>query len=134
MTRRASLLALLVLCVLAAPAAAKVVHYKRFHSPTGQIRCLLEKYGGRGIECSAPYLPPAEHGTDPYYGLQPRGEAIVAERGDFPGYPNAKDRTLRYGDTWNRRGIRCRMRESGLTCRNKDDHGFHMAKGDLRTF
>src|SRR3954454_23068876 len=134
MTRRVSLIAILALLIVAAPAAAKVVHYKRFHSPSGMIGCFAEKYDGHGIECFAPYLPPSKYGTAPYYGLQPHGEAELAERGDFPGYPNSKEHTLKYGDTWKRRGIRCHMKESGLTCRNKDGHGFHMAKGDLRTF
>jgi hypothetical protein len=134
MTRRVPLLALLVFAFATAPAAAKVVHYKRFKSPSGMIGCFAEKYGGKGIECFAPYLPEGKYGTDPYYGLQPHGQAIKSERGDYPGYPNAKERTLRYGDKWKRRGIRCKMKQSGLTCRNKDGHGFHMAKGDLRTF
>jgi hypothetical protein len=134
MTRRLSLIALLALLVVAAPASAKVVHYKNFHSPSGMIGCFALKYGGKGLECFAPYLPPGKYGTDPYYGLEPHGHAIVAERGDYPGYPHPKDKTLEYGDTWKRHGIRCHMKQSGLTCRNKDAHGFHMAKGDLRTF
>jgi hypothetical protein len=134
MTRRVSLLAILALLVVAAPASAKVVHYKRFHSPSGMIGCFAMKYGGKGVECFAPYLPPGKYGTDPYYGLEPHGDAIVAERGDFPGYPNAPERTLHYGDTYKRKGVRCTMRESGLTCRNKDGHGFHLEKGNVRRF
>jgi hypothetical protein len=133
MTRRVSLLALLVFALAAVPAAAKVVKYKRFESPSGQIRCIAVKYGGKGVECSAPYIKEIGE-LDTYYGLEPRGKAFVGERGDFPGYPNAPQRTLRYGDTYKRKGVRCTMRESGLTCRNRDDHGFHMAKGDTYRF
>jgi hypothetical protein len=134
MIRRISLVALLVFACAAVPASAKIVHYKRFVSPSGMIRCYAVKYGGKGVECSAPYLPPSKYGTDPYYGLEPHGKAFLAERGDYPGYPNAKQRTLHYGDTYKRHGIRCTMRESGLTCRNKSGHGFHLAKGDIGRF
>jgi hypothetical protein len=132
MTRRIPLIALLAVLVVAAPASAKVVHFKNFHSPSGMIGCFALKYGGKGISCSAPYMP--RHDLDPYYALHPHGPADPGERGDYPGYPNQKDHTLKYGDTWKRTGIRCHMKQSGLTCRNKDGHGFHIAKGDLRTF
>lgn len=119
--------------VVAPSAAAETVKYKRFASPSGQIHCYALKYGGEGIECMAPYL--RDRGDlDTYLALEPRGKSRYGERGDFPGYPNSRERTLRYGDTWKRNGIRCKMRESGLTCRNKDDHGFRMAKGDVRRF
>ncbi len=130
-----TLLATAVIAAVAAtgPAEAKTVHYKNFVSPSKLISCISVKYGGRGIECTARYMPRIGE-LDPYYGLEPRGKAVVGERGDYPGYGNAKRRTLHYGDTYKRHGIRCTMRESGLTCRNRSDHGFHIAKDDLRRF
>ena len=117
--------------VCAAPADA-AVKYKRFHSPSGQISCYAVKYGKNVVECTATYLP--EIGDfDPYYGLKKRGKAIHGERSDYPGY-NAKDRTLKYGMTWKRDGVTCRMRQSGLTCRNQDRHGFHISAEDQHTF
>jgi hypothetical protein len=133
MIRRLSLIALVAFAVAAVPAGAKVVHYKRFRSPSGMINCFAVKYGGKGVECFANYIPEIGE-LDTYYGLEPHGESFVAERGDYPGYPGAKERTLAYGDTYSRKGVRCHMKESGLTCRNKDGHGFHLAKGDLRRF
>lgn len=132
MIRRLALLALIVLGA-AAPAYAKVVHFKNFRSPSKLIGCISLKYGGKGIECFAPYLPPSKYGTDPYYGLEPHGKTQKAERGDYPGY-SVGTYTLGYGVTWKRNGIKCKMRTSGLTCKNLDGHGFHMARGDLRTF
>jgi hypothetical protein len=133
MTRRVSLVAVLLVALLAVPAMAKTVRYKRFVSPSGMIRCIAVKYGGKGVECGAPYI--REIGElDTYYGLEPHGKAFIGERGDFPGYPNSKERTLQYGDTYSRKGVRCTMREDGMTCRNKDGHGFHMAKGDTHRF
>ncbi len=129
-----SLLAVAFLLALPAPGAvAKTVKYKRFVSPSGQIRCYAVKYGGKGIECHADYLERIGE-LDPYLGLEPRGRARHGERGDFPGFPNARERTLRYGDVYKRKGVRCKMRESGLRCRNRDRHGFHLAKGDTYRF
>lgn len=130
---RRVLLPLILLAVLAAPAAADTVHYRNFKSPSGMIRCISLKYDGRGVECGAPYIKEIGE-LDTYYGLEPHGKAVVGERGDYPGYEHAQERTLHYGDTYGRHGIRCAMRESGLTCRNKDRHGFHLAKGDVRRF
>lgn len=127
------LLVVLAFLLLAPPAAAKTVAYKRFVSPSGQIRCYAVKYGGKGIECFADYLERTGE-LDPYLGLEPRGKARRSERGDFPGFPNAKERTLAYGDVWKRKGIRCTMRSTGLRCVNRDGHGFHMARGDVRLF
>ncbi|MEA2123657.1 MAG: hypothetical protein QOI80_439 [Solirubrobacteraceae bacterium] len=133
MTRRLSLAALLVFCLAAVPAGAKVVKYKRFVSPSGMISCLAVKYGGKGVECSASYIEEIGE-LDTYYALEPHGRSRIGERGDFPGYPNSKQHTLHYGDTYKRKGVRCTMRESGLTCRNKDGHGFHLEKGNVRRF
>ena len=130
---RSFLAAVLSLAALAPGASARTVHYKNFVSPSKLISCLSVKYGGRGIECSAPYIPQIGE-LDTYYALEPRGRSRLGERGDYPGYPNAKPRTLHYGDTYARHGIRCTMRASGLTCRNRSKHGFHLAKGDLRRF
>ncbi len=129
---RARHLLVLAVLVLPASASAKTVHYKNFISPSKLISCISVKYGGRGVECSATYMPAKD--LDPYYALEPHGKAKAGERGDYPGYPNVKQRTLAYGDTYKRHGIRCTMLESGLTCRNRDGHGFHIAKGDLRRF
>src|SRR4051794_26431248 len=82
MIRRVPLIALLALAVFAAPAAAKVVHYKNIRSPSKLIGCISLKYGGKGIECFAPYLPRRD--LDPYYGLEPHGTTDIGERGDYP--------------------------------------------------
>ena len=130
---RAPLLLTGLMLLLPSGATAKTVHYKNFVSPSKLISCISVKYGGPGIECSAPYIPEIGE-LDTYYALKPRGKSKVGERGDYPGYENAKRRTLHYGDTYKRKGISCTMHEDGLTCRNRSDHGFHIAKGDLRRF
>lgn len=131
--KRTLLAATAALAVLAGPATAATVKYKRFVSPSGDISCYAVKFGGKGVECMATYLPEIGE-LDSYLGLEPRGKARYAERGDYPGFPKARERTLAYGDSYKRKGVRCTMRESGLTCRNRDDHGFHLSRDDIRRF
>lgn len=37
--------------------------------------------------------------------------------------------TLAYGSTWSRSGITCESDESGLSCTNREGHGFTLARG-----
>lgn len=131
---RVRVAAAVVVAVLAgsvAIASARSVTAYNIVSPSKLISCWAVLQSTE-IECSAPYIPEIGE-LDTYYALRPRGRTKVSERGDFPGHSTPR-RTLRYGDTWVRPGIRCTMRRSGLTCRNRDNHGFHLAKGDTRRF
>ena len=126
-------LALAVSAMGAADAApAAVVTAPNVVSPSKLISCHAVKYRGPAISCSASYLPRIGE-LDPYLRLGPRGETSYGERGDYDGYA-AAPRTLRYGDRWRRAGVECAMARSGLTCRNRDGHGFRLAKGDVRRF
>ena len=124
-------LAVIIAAAFAGVASAKTVTAYNIVSPTKLISCWAVLQSTE-IECTAPYLPDIGD-LDSYFALRPRGTAKLAQRGDFPGHSTAR-RTLRYGDTWARPGIRCTMRTSGLTCRNRDDHGFHMQRGNTRRF
>jgi hypothetical protein len=114
-----------------APAQARTVSYENIVSPSKLISCFAVMHSTE-VECTAPYLPDIGE-LDTYLGLRARGKAILSERGDFPGFSSPR-RTLRYGDTWKRPGIRCTIRTSGLTCRNRDGHGFHIQKDHVRRF
>ena len=116
----------------AASAQARVVRATDVRSPTGLITCWAMKYGHPGIECTAPYLPDLGE-LDTYMGLRPTRRAFLGQRGDYPGYGH-RQVTVRYGDVWRRPGIRCTMRSSGMTCRNRSRHGFHLARGAVRRF
>ena len=124
---------LITACLLlpASAAHAKTITATDVRSPSGLITCWAVKEGTPGIECGAPYLPHTE--LDGYIALHRHGRATLGERGDYPGYGHAR-RTLRYGDTWKRPGIRCAMRTTGLRCRNLDGHGFRLAKGAVLRF
>jgi hypothetical protein len=112
--------------------AAKTVAFNNISSPNGKIRCSAQ-LDSKEIECEADYLHPIGD-LDPYFGLRPTGKAVLDERGDFNGH-STKRRTLKYGETWKRPGgITCKMRTTGLTCMNDDDHGFHLQRGNSYRF
>jgi hypothetical protein len=46
----------------------------------------------------------------------------------------ARARVLAYGTTWSGGGIRCMSAETGLSCRNKNGHGFFLSRERWRTF
>ena len=121
----------LLALALAATASAKTVTAKSIVGPNQQITCFAVK-GSTEIECLAAFLPEIGE-LDTYLAVRARGKAKLAERGDYPGY-DVRPRTLRFGDTWKRPGIRCTLRRTGLTCRNLDEHGFHLERGDVRRF
>lgn len=114
-----------------ADAPAATVTNENVVSPGKRISCWAVMRSTE-IECTAPYLPDIGE-LDTYLALRPRGTARLSERGDFPGFAT-RPRTLRYGDTWKRPGIRCTLRRTALTCRNRDGHGFHIQRGDVRRF
>ena len=43
-------------------------------------------------------------------------------------------RTLRYGRHWSGAGMRCTSRTRGLTCRNRDGHGFFLSRAHWHLF
>lgn len=128
---------LLAALAVAVPAAdAKTVRYHNVVSPSGKIACYQMKYGGPAVECSVPGLPRVTDFGDPIIHLSARGHAKIGARSDFPGYPGTQ-RKLAYGDRWytGRGGkIRCTMRTSGLTCVNRDGHGFRAAANATKRF
>jgi hypothetical protein len=130
-TVRCLLATALLALALSATASAKTVTYKNIVGPNQQVSCFAVM-GSTEIECSATFVPEIGE-LDTYHAIRARGRSILAERGDYPGY-DAPRRTLHFGDTWKRPGIRCTMRRTGLTCRNLDDHGFHLERGHVRRF
>src|SRR4051794_19655454 len=132
-SRRALALMSLVLAAasVGADARAATVTNENVVSPGKRISCWAVMRSTE-IECTAPYLPDIGE-LDTYLALRPRGTARLSERGDFPGFAT-RPRTLRYRDTWKRPGIRCTLSRTALTCRNRDGHGFHIQRGDVRRF
>jgi hypothetical protein len=130
---RLPLAAVLAALALAAPAQAKTVQAHSIVAVGDQISCwALLPAAGRGIECTAAFLPDLGE-LDPYLALSAHGRATEGERGDYPGYPGRPTR-LRDGDRWTSKGVRCRLVGAGLTCRNRDGHGFVLRRGAIRRF
>ena len=46
----------------------------------------------------------------------------------------SKARVLAYGRSWHAGGITCTSRRTGLTCRNRDGHGFFVSRERWRLF
>ena len=125
---------LLTIVLIPAVASAKVSTAKVVDTPSGLISCYATiPVEGSGIVCSATYLTAPGNDGDPEITLKRHGASALGRRGDYGGY-NVRPAKLGYGDTWKRPGIRCSLATSGLTCRNLDGHGFHLAKGDVRRF
>jgi hypothetical protein len=122
---------LVVALVLAATASAKTVTAKNIVGPNKQLSCFAVM-GSTEIECSAAFVPEIGE-LDTYLAVRARGRAILSERGDYPG-SSVRRRTLHFGDTWQRPGVRCKLRRTGLTCRNLDGHGFHLGRDRTRRF
>lgn len=112
-------------------ASAATVTSENIVSPGKRISCWAVVHSTE-IECTAPYLPDIGE-LDTYLAVRSRGAARMSERGDFPGF-NTRPRTLHYGDVWKRSGIRCTMSKTALECRNRDEHGFHIERGQVRRF
>jgi Family of unknown function (DUF6636) len=127
------LLSLLLLTVagIGGTASAATVSAVNVISPGKRISCWAVVRSTE-IECTAPYLPDIGE-LDTYLAVRSRGAARISERGDYPGF-SAPPRTLQYGDTWKRPGIRCTMSKTALTCRNLEGHGFHIQRSDVRRF
>ncbi len=123
--------AVLLALAACAVASAKTVTYNNIVSPSKLISCWAVM-NSTEIECAARYLPDIGE-LDTFFAVRSHGRSRIGERGDFPGF-STPFRTLRYGDTWKRPGIRCTMRTTGLTCRNLDEHGFHIQKGKTYRF
>lgn len=132
MLRPTLLLLAAVLVAQPAATAAAPVDHKVFRTPSGRVECHAVRYGGPALECSSPDIPELGE-LDSYFLLRARGRTVYAERGDYDGYV-ARREVLRYGQTWRRSGVTCRLRTSGLSCRNRDGHGFHLARGAARRF
>ena len=127
------LAALAVALAAAAPASAATF----FHSPSGNIRCVIE--GTSFTRCditerdwSPPPKPKScefDWGNSLTLGLRGRGRfRCVSDAVD-------SGRTLDYGKSIKRGRFRCRSRMSGIRCVNvRNGHGFALSRQRVRRF
>ena len=146
MSRRPAALLLALCAVTAAPAAAKTV-LPGFHSPSGNIRCLLApgrvlrcdlrradyaaalqarcmRPGGAGVDWHGFELPAARKGT-----VTCSGGILYNPGTQRPAYAN-----LPYGQTWRRGPFTCDSRVTGVTCRNTGGHGLFVSRQSWRAW
>lgn len=125
---RSLLAGLLALAVLAPAADAATSHAKviEFGSSTSCYATIPAE--GRGIVCSSTALKagPKTHGLDPFLSLKPHGIVHFGGRGDYGGYTVKKPAKLKVGDRWAWHGITCTFGKDGMSCLNRDDHGFNL--------
>jgi hypothetical protein len=143
-------LAALAVCagagLAAAPHARAQPSYGYFKTPSGNIICDYLLGAGGFVECGVRSgLKPAVHPHscsigDPVHDridLPASGRARVprcaGDPGPFLGYQN-HPRKLRYGKHWSGSGMRCNSARRGLTCRNRDHHGFFLSRARWHRF
>jgi hypothetical protein len=117
----------------AAPASAAV----SFHSPSGNIRCVIAAriYTRCDITQRNWRPPPKPHSCEFDWGNTL--EVALRGRGRFGCVSDAIDpgRVLAYGDAIQRGRFRCRSRRSGIRCVNTTSgHGFALSRERVRRF
>jgi hypothetical protein len=132
--RRLVPLAALFAALAAAPSASAAVS---FHSPSGNIRCVIDRTSFTRCDITnRDWSPPREPQSCEFdwgnsLGLTFRG------RGHFLCVSDAVDsgRRLGYGQSIQRGRFRCRTRMSGIRCVNvRNGHGFALSKQSVRRF
>ena len=127
-------LAALIAALAAAPPASAATF---FHSPSGNIRCVIDRTSFTRCDITnRDYTPPRKPASCEFdwgnsMGLEFRG------RGHFLCVSDAVDsgRKLAYGDAIRRGRFRCRSRLSGMRCVNvRNGHGFALSRQHKRLF
>jgi hypothetical protein len=117
----------------AAPASAAVF----FHSPSGNIRCVVDRTSTARCDITerdwSPPPKPRSCSTDWANGMQVgfRGRGRFTCAGDAV----PAGRELGFGESIRRGRFRCTSRRSGMRCVNvRNDHGFALSRERARRF
>lgn len=102
-----------------------------FQTPSQNMTCALyREFEAKEDAPRCERMQPAYVG---YY-LNPTGlPKGIDDPGDV-GAPWMTDPTLPYGTWWSNGSVACLSEEKGLTCKNRDGHGFFMSKTRVRAF
>jgi hypothetical protein len=117
--------------------------YVNFQTPSGNIGCGYAKFAGEradlrceivsGIRPLPPH--PARCGEGDWgraVGMGPTGRPSRFCITDTVMDPRAP--VLAYGRAWRRGPFRCASQDTGLTCRNRDGHGWFLSRAVTRLF
>jgi hypothetical protein len=131
--------ALFALILMASPALADDL--VTFQSPTGNIHCNIYQWqGDTGARCDLRELTPTytyqpagcDYDWGQSFGVDADGKGYLACVSDAlfdPGNP-----VLPYGEAVSLGGISCVSAKTGMTCTNREGHGFSVAKGKQRLY
>ena len=138
-----------VLLALAAPAGAGTDGFGFFKTPSGKIVCQWATGGtpSASVECGVttglkPPIPRSgvacQHfdyvGNRVSLSVTGRVEKIACAGDAGPFGDPGHTVYLHYGKTWSAPGLTCKETTNGLTCRNRDGHGFFLGLRGWRTF
>lgn len=130
-------LAVVAIALLGLATAASASALKLFHSPSGNIGCVMSQESVRcDIRAHSWKAPPKPKNCDVDWG----GGVAVGTKGKA-GFVCAGDTTLDqgsalpYGSAITKGRFRCLSEESGMRCVNRrNGHGFFLAKQSYRLF
>jgi Family of unknown function (DUF6636) len=142
--QRRAALAALAICVGAglggAPHAGAQSVGGYFKTPSGNIICFYDTGAVKFVQCGIrsglkPAVPshrcpvgdPVHDRIDLPASGRPTVPRCAGDPGPFLGYQE-HPRTLAYGRHWSGAGMRCTSAKRGLTCRNRDGHGFFLSR------
>ena len=125
--------------VLLLAGAAAHADIKFFRSPSGRINCMYGHASG-GVVCEIPQpdrpIRPKPRDCQLDWGgnfsLSRIGRAEMGCVGDTVASPNS--RVLPYGQTLSGNGWQCTSRTTGMTCTNRQGHGFEISRRRQRLF
>lgn len=140
---KGGLLAVVAVLLFAPSAGSSSAVYVNFKLPSGNIGCGYAKFTGEtaNLRCEiisrlVPMPPKPRQCTEGVWGravgMAPTGRAAGYCISDTVMEPTAP--VLQYGRTWARGGFTCTSRSTGLTCRNRDGHGWFLSRGSSRIF
>ncbi len=132
-----------VLALVAGPAGA-ATSLPGFHSPSGNIRCLLLAGSPANLLCNigqAVYTKQLQDQCMARASLDWHGFMLPAARKGTPECSGGILYTQRpvyvnlpYGTSWRRGGFTCDSRRTGVTCRNSHGHGLFLARESWRAW
>ena len=119
--------------VAAAPASAAVF----FHSPSGNIRCVIARTQLARCDITRRDWSPPPKPPSCEFDWGNTLEVLLHGRGRFGCVSDAVDagRKLPYGESIRRGRFRCTSRRSGMRCMNlRNEHGFALSRERYRRF
>ncbi|MFL5542540.1 MAG: DUF6636 domain-containing protein [Longimicrobiaceae bacterium] len=138
MTFRLALLAATVLATAAPGRFDARIQLHSFQTPSGNIACMAVEDGRWELRCDVgehewrgPSARDCELDSGDAVGLLPTGRPFWVCHGDTI---LRSGPVLGYGSTWAVGPFTCASARTGVTCRNRSQHGFTVSRASYRLF